>query len=176
MNNEELLKYLEDNYQGSILEAKIDKGHVVANIKNEKILEFLELCKSDDALYFEMLMDLTAVDWLNRVPRFDVVYHLYSVKHNHRIRIKVPLKDGEAIHTAINLWAIADWMEREVWDLYGIKFAGHHNMKRILMYDEFKGHPLRKDYPYDKRQPLIEETWPSRDKQYQIKGLKIHRP
>jgi NADH-quinone oxidoreductase subunit C len=88
--------------------------------------------------------------------RFAVVYHFFSLKHKHRLRLVVPLDETDAaVDSLTPLWAGADWLEREVWDMFGICFRGHPNLKRILMYEEFKGHPLRKDYPVDKRQPLI---------------------
>ena len=88
--------------------------------------------------------------------RFEVVYHFYSISKNHRIRLKVLVEEKEAwVETLTSLWASADWFEREVWDMYGIIFKNHPNLKRILMYEEFTGHPLRKDYPVNKRQPLI---------------------
>jgi NADH-quinone oxidoreductase subunit C len=101
---------------------------------------------------------LTAVDDLceERLPRFDVVYHFYSLEKNHRVRIKAGVDEREPEIDSISaIWPIADWFEREVWDMFGIKFKGHPNLKRILMYEEFQGHPLRKDYPVTKRQPLI---------------------
>ena len=88
--------------------------------------------------------------------RFAVVYHCYSIDHKHRLRLVVPVEETEAeLDSLTPLWAAADWLEREVWDMYGIRFSGHPNLKRILMYKEFEGHPLRKDYPVNKRQPLI---------------------
>ena len=88
--------------------------------------------------------------------RFEVVYHLYSLTKNHRLRVKVPLTDAEpALDSVASLWAAANWYEREAWDMFGIRFNGHPNLRRILMYEEFQGHPLRKDYPIYKRQPLI---------------------
>ena len=88
--------------------------------------------------------------------RFAVVYHFYSIDHKHRLRLVVPVEETEAeLDSLTPLWAGADWLEREVWDMYGIRFRGHPNLKRILMYKEFEGHPLRKDYPVNKRQPLI---------------------
>lgn len=88
--------------------------------------------------------------------RFTVVYHFYSTHHKHRLRLVVPVEESEATLDSLTpLWAGADWLEREVWDMYGIQFSGHPNLKRILMYEEFEGHPLRKDYPVNKRQPLI---------------------
>ena len=88
--------------------------------------------------------------------RFAVVYHFYSTDHKHRLRLVVPVEESEAeLDSLTPLWSAADWLEREVWDMYGIRFSGHPNLKRILMYEEFEGHPLRKDYPVNKRQPLI---------------------
>ena len=88
--------------------------------------------------------------------RFEVVYHLYSVAHNRRLRLKVPLTEAEpVVDSVISVWRSADWFEREVWDMFGVRFTGHPNLKRLLMYEPFDGHPLRKDYPVAKRQPLI---------------------
>ncbi len=88
--------------------------------------------------------------------RFVVAYHFYSLKHKHRLRLVVPVEEAEAeLDSLTSLWSGADWLEREVWDMFGIRFRGHPNLKRILMYEEFEGHPLRKDYRVNKRQPLI---------------------
>ena len=88
--------------------------------------------------------------------RFAVVYHFFSLPLKHRLRIEVLLQgDDPEVDSMTLLWAGADWLEREVWDMFGIRFRGHPNLKRILMYDEFVGHPLRKDYPVNRRQPLI---------------------
>ena len=112
-------------------------------------------------LRFDVLIDLTAVDYLKYPgredgPRFEVVYHLFSVGYNHRLRVKVRVDEDDAqVPTAVDLWPIANWFEREVWDMFGIRFAGHPDPRRLLMYEEFVGHALRKDYPIDRRQPLI---------------------
>jgi len=88
--------------------------------------------------------------------RFAVVYHFYSMAHKHRLRLVVPVEEADAaVDSLSSLWPGANWLEREVWDMFGIAFRGHPDLKRILMYDEFAGHPLRKDYPVKKRQPLI---------------------
>ena len=88
--------------------------------------------------------------------RFVVVYHFYSLKYKHRLRLLVPVEEEEAeLDSLVLLWPGANWLEREVWDMFGIRFKGHPDLKRILMYEEFEGHPLRKDYPVNKRQPLI---------------------
>ncbi len=91
-----------------------------------------------------------------REARFVVAYHFFSLKHKHRLRLVVPVTEAEAeLDSLTSLWAGANWLEREVWDMFGIRFQGHPDLKRILMYEEFEGHPLRKDYPVNKRQPLI---------------------
>ena len=91
-----------------------------------------------------------------RGARFAVVYHFFSLEHKHRLRLVVPVVEARAeLDSVTSLWAGADWLEREVWDMFGIRFQGHPDLKRILMYEEFEGHPLRKDYPVNKRQPLI---------------------
>ena len=88
--------------------------------------------------------------------RFAVVYHFFSLPLKHRLRLVVPVEERDAeVDSLTSLWASADWLEREVWDMFGIRFRGHENLKRILLYEEFVGHPLRKDYPVNKRQPLI---------------------
>jgi NADH-quinone oxidoreductase subunit C len=105
------------------------------------ILEYLKL-ESD----FDYLVDVTAVDWPKRAERFDVVYILYSFSRNERVRVKIFIADGYQPETAVGVHLTADWLEREVYDMFGIEFAGHPNMRRILMPDEWQGFPLRKDY------------------------------
>ncbi len=131
-------------------------GDATARVDPARIVEVLRMLRDDPDLEFEMLTDLTAVDYLGEVPRFEVVYHLYSVAKNHRVRIKARVaEDAPEIESAVSLWPSADWMEREVWDLYGIRFRNHPDLRRILLYEQFDGHPLRKDYPKEKRQPLV---------------------
>ncbi len=131
-------------------------GDATARVDPDRIVEVLRMLRDDPELEFEMLTDLTAVDYLGEVPRFEVVYHLYSVAKNHRVRIKARVaEDAPEIESAVSLWPSADWMEREVWDLYGIRFRNHPDLRRILLYEQFDGHPLRKDYPKEKRQPLV---------------------
>ncbi|HEY7957932.1 MAG: NADH-quinone oxidoreductase subunit C [Polyangia bacterium] len=122
------------------------------------IVEVMRLLK--DEVGMDFLVDLTCVDYLGREPRFEVVYHLRSMKTGERLRVKAPLDEPEdgsnpALDSVVPLWAGANWFEREVWDLYGIRFHNHPDLRRILMYEEFVGHPLRKDYPKERRQPLV---------------------
>jgi NADH-quinone oxidoreductase subunit C len=99
---------------------------------------------------------LTVTDLYPRTPRFEVVYHFLSLAQNRRLRVKVPVPEEDPqVPSLVSHWPGANWLEREAWDMFGILFQGHPDLRRILMYDEFEGHPLRKDYPYRKRQPLI---------------------
>ena len=124
-------------------------------------LEVLGELKENADFAFNLLVDLTAADFFGKEPRFEVVYHLHSLTHNHRIRVKIRLSEDETQTPSISaLWKSANWLEREVWDMFGISFSGHPDLRRILMYEEFRGHPLRKDYPVNKRQPLVEERDP----------------
>ena len=133
------------------------RGDQTITIKREKSLEVFKFLRDEPELNFKFLMDLTAVDYLNRKEiRFEVVYHFYSLTHNQRLRVKIPVRENDcSVDSVCSLWKTANWYEREVWDLYGIKFNAHPDLRRILLYEEFKGHPLRKDYPINKRQPLI---------------------
>jgi NADH-quinone oxidoreductase subunit C len=143
--------------------AELARGQAVITVAREGVLEALRALRDDPVLVFDVLTDLTAVDYLGRVPRFEVVYQLNSLTHHHRLRVKAGVPgDDPWIASATPLWNAALWAEREVWDLFGIRFVGHPDLRRILMYPEFEGHPLRKDYPVDKRQPLVPERDPIR--------------
>ena len=111
-------------------------------------------------LAFDMLMDSTAVDWLEEEPRFEVVDHLFSTSRHHRIRLKCRVdEDSLRLPSLAPLYASAIWMERETYDMYGIEFDGHPDLRRILLYPEFKGHPLRKDYDKLQAWPLFDERY-----------------
>lgn len=100
-----------------------------------------------DELDYRHLSDITAVDWWPRAPRFEVVYHLFSLTRRARLRLKVPVAEGRSVPSATSLWSGANFMEREVFDIFGIPFSGHPNLQRILTPDDFEGHPLRRDFP-----------------------------
>ncbi|MGZ3426471.1 MAG: NADH-quinone oxidoreductase subunit C [Polyangia bacterium] len=136
------------------------RGDETLVVDATRIADVMKTLRDDPELFMNFLVDITAVDYLGREPRFEVVYHLRSFKTGARLRVKAPLAEPEdgsnpALDTIVPLWASANWFEREVWDLYGIKFRGHPDLRRILMDEEFVGHPLRKDYPKEKRQPLV---------------------
>lgn len=115
------------------------------------------LLRDSEGLEFDYLMDQTAVDWLGRREvRFELVYHFYSTKHNRYLRCLAPVPESRCEAASLyELYKAADWYEREIHEMYGIRFAGHHDMRKLLMYDGFKGYPLRKDYSMKGRQPLI---------------------
>jgi len=140
----------------AVLASHAFRGDATAIVPREKLIEVCRFLRDDAELRFDMLLDVTAVDYLGRRPRFEVVYHLYSLPLNHRLRIKVALEESDPrVPSLVPVWVGADWLERETWDLYGIVFEGHPDLRRIYLYEEFQGHPLRKDYPKEKRQPLI---------------------
>lgn len=126
-------------------------------VSTEDIKGVFKDLKSLEPFCFDMLVDITAVDWMDdRDARFDLVYQLMSLKYRHRVTIKVEiLEDVPCASTVSDLWQSALFMEREVWDMFGICFSGHPDLRRILMYEEFKGYPLRKDYPKALKQPRV---------------------
>ena len=157
------LQRVQEKFSKEIIETHAFRGDETVVIRPSALRGVAKFLKETPELDFNVLMDLTAVDYLffagGRIQkpfRFEVVIHFYSLKHNQRLRIKVPVaEESPEVDTLSDLWPSANWYEREVWDMYGIKFKGHPNLKRMLMYEEFKGHALRKDYPFNKRQPLI---------------------
>jgi len=140
---------LQARFPKGILHHHAEHGDETVGVAREAAREILRFLRDDSATAFNFLMDLTAVDrlLLEETPRFEVVYHLYSSTQNRRLRVKVgvPERDAE-VDSLVELWPIANWFEREVWDMFGIRFEGHPNLKRILLPEEWKGHPLRKDY------------------------------
>ena len=161
MDGAQILEHVRARFGEAIGGTHDHRGDHTAVVDRGRLVEVLRHCRDDAALAFDVLMDLTAVDYSKFPgredgPRFEVVYHLYSVEHNHRVRLKVRVDEDDAtVPTAADLWPIANWFEREVWDMFGVRFAGHPDLRRLLMYEEFVGHPLRKDYPINRRQPLI---------------------
>ncbi len=151
-----ILRRLIDALPDSVEDTHARLGDATARVAREQVKAVMRFLRDEPGIEFDMLTDLTAVDYLGQTPRFEVVYHLYSVAQGHRLRVKARVpEDTPVIDSMVELWASANWMEREVWDLYGIRFEGHPDLRRILLYDEFEGHPLRKDYRKEHRQPLV---------------------
>lgn len=157
------LDRLLEKFPEEVLSTHASHGDETAVLKPARLVEICTFLRDDPVTRFEMLMDLTGVDLLGlEEPRFQSVYHLYSLSKKHRLRLKVPVtEDNPVVPSVIGVWKAASWMEREAWDLYGIKYEGHPDLRRILLYPEFEGHPLRKDYPMEQRQPIV-APWPGR--------------
>jgi NADH-quinone oxidoreductase subunit C len=124
-------------------------GEVTVIARREGLVELLTFLRDDPRFRFNYLSDLSGVDLGEFAsPRFAVAYHLYSLDHNHRLRIKVLLDEDDAVvPTAVGVWSAANWQEREVYDMFGVHFDGHPDLRRILMPADYEGHPLRKDFP-----------------------------
>lgn len=145
--SEMVVQKLKEKFPDSVLDTHSFRGDDTAIIKKEDILDVCRFLKSDPELAFDFLSDLCGVDYMGREPRFEVVYNIFSIKKHHRIRLKAMVGDGEKIDSVVGIWGTADWHEREAYDMYGIVFEGHPNLTRILMPEDWDGHPLRKDYP-----------------------------
>jgi NADH-quinone oxidoreductase subunit C len=137
------------------------QGDECAIVKREKLIDIATFLKDDPAMAFDAPVFVTCIDLLDSVdpdqePRFEVCYQLRSVKHRHRIRLKIRLMESAPkLASLCSMWPGFEWQERETFDMYGIEFENHGDLRRIYLYEEFVGHPLRKDYPKDKRQPLV---------------------
>ena len=150
------LNALKQRFGETIIECGLDKEDAVAIVDPGKIHDIVSFLKNDPQLGFEMLIDLFGVDYLPRNPRFEAVYQLHNLKTGERIRLHAQLEEKNCqIDTISDLYPVANWLEREAWDMFGIEFNRHPDLKRLLMYEPFEGHPLRRDYPINKRQPLI---------------------
>jgi NADH-quinone oxidoreductase subunit C len=159
---EELRDLLKFKLGSQLLELTVELGDVVVRLDRAQILPIMTLLKSDTEFDFNMLVDVTAIDWLDkRRDRFEVVYHLLSITNRYRLRVRawVPEATPE-VDSITSLWNGANFMERETWDMYGVRFKGHPDLRRLLMYDEFQGHPLRKDYDVQHKQPRIPLRFP----------------
>ncbi len=155
-----LIELVKKNFPDAVLESHSQLGDDTLVLAPGRWKEVASFLKDNPQSDMTMLTDLTAVDYPDRDPRFEVVAHLYSLSRGHRLRLKAKVgdRDGETVEidTLTELWASANWMERECFDMFGVKFLGHPDLRRILTYPEFEGHPLRKDYPADKIQPLVQ--------------------
>jgi NADH-quinone oxidoreductase subunit C len=153
------LEYVREKLGARVLGTDNFRGDEIVILGREDLRESFRALKEDAKLNFHFLTDITAVDyWKKKEPRFEMVYHLASLKEGRRIRIKVPVPETDAaVDSLTPLWAGANFLEREVWDLFGIRFLGHPDLRRILLYEEFQGHPLRKDYPVNLWQPRVAE-------------------
>lgn len=170
----ELLEVLQKECGELLQDAVIELGDLVVTVSPGNVSKLLTSCKNSPSLGLNLLSDITAVDWMDlRDDRYEVVYQLLSISRLWRLTVKVPVSEGNPeIASVVSLWSGANFLEREVWDMFGIRFAGHPDLRRILLYEEFVGHPLRKDYPVQAKQPRI----PLRAPEVENTARQMHRP
>lgn len=151
-----------DSLQTAIPDAIVACSYFVGDwtviVSPGRVLDVIRWLATAPEASFDCCSDITATDWPPRAERFDVIYCLWSTRHRHRVRVKTRLGDGEAIASVTGVWPAANWLEREVFDMFGIRFAGHPDLRRILMPDDWQGHPQRKDYPLEGPGELLLEN------------------
>ncbi|MCS6899141.1 MAG: NADH-quinone oxidoreductase subunit C [Myxococcales bacterium] len=154
-----LIELVKKQFGSSVLGSHSQFGDDTVVIEAKRWVEVHRFLRDNPAAQMTMLVDLCAVDYPDREPRFELVTHLMSIPKKHRLRVKTLVGDhageGAEVGTLVELWGAANWFERETWDMMGITFLGHPDLRRILTYPEFEGHPLRKDYPANRTQPLV---------------------
>ena len=139
--------YIDAANSGAILGAEVAYGELMVTIEASAVTKLLTFLRDDQNCQFKQLVDVTAVDYPDREARFTVVYNLLSLRHNQRVRVKVAVAEGTTVASVVGVFSSANWLEREVWDLFGIAFSDHPDLRRILTDYGFEGHPLRKDFP-----------------------------
>ena len=144
---QDLADYVTAALPGAVTEALIRHGELCCRVERDAVVRVLGLLRDDPKCRFTMLCDICGVDHPDRAPRFDVVYNLLSMTLNQRIRLKVETGEDQPVPSAVGLFSSAGWWEREAWDLFGIYFSDHPDLRRILTDYGFEGHPLRKDFP-----------------------------
>lgn len=160
LNPKDVAEKLKEKFPEQVVDVAEFRDQVSVIVKKDRISPILKYLHDDPILSFDHLQDLTAVDYLKKKDvRFEVVYNLYSIRYHHRIRIRAQVPENDPkITSVVPIWAGADWHERECYDMFGIVFNGHPDLRRILMPEDWEGHPLRKDYPL--KGPELENDWP----------------
>ncbi len=143
----ELGDYIGNALGAAVVKTEIAHGELAVTLTRAALFKGIQFLRDDSTTHCEMLADIAGVDYPDRAERFEVVYNLLSVKHNHRIRVKVATDEDTPVASIVSLYPVAGWFEREAWDLYGIFFANNPDLRRILTDYGFEGHPLRKDFP-----------------------------
>ena len=152
--SEALFEQIREHLAEVTLESVVAHGTLALLVEPAQVLEVVRSLK--DSFEFDMFLDVTAVDWPQRQPRFDVVWHFYSTAHKVRVRVKTRVPEADpTVDSLVALYGSARFAERECHDMYGISFDGNSDLRPILLYEGFVGHPLRKDYPKDREQPLV---------------------
>ncbi|MFA9453970.1 MAG: NADH-quinone oxidoreductase subunit C, partial [Candidatus Aminicenantaceae bacterium] len=151
-----VIEALQQKFSQAVVDVSAQFGDDILVIRKEALLEIMDFLVQKP-YEFSMLLDLTCVDYMGETPRYQMVYHVFSMSHNLRLRLKASVGEGDlTIDSLTGLWKNANWLEREVYDMFGIRFNRHPDMRRLFMYEGFEGHPLRKDYPLRKRQPCVQ--------------------
>lgn len=159
-----LIDLVKKKFGDAVLHSHSRLGNDTVVVTRESMFEIAKYLRDDDATKMNLLRDITAVDYMNRAPRFEVVYIFYSLELKHQLLCRVPLPaDDVKTPSLASLYGCAAWLEREVYDMYGVKFTDHPDLRRVLLYEEFEGHPLRKDYDQQASQPRTELLAPERD-------------
>lgn len=143
----ELQEYVTGKLAAAVIDSQMTFGELTLRVSRDEIVRVMKLLRDDARCRFEVLIDICGVDWPARAERFDVVYHLLSPRNNQRIRVKVTTDDVTPVASIIEVFPAADWYEREAYDMYGILFSGHPDLRRLLTDYGFQGHPMRKDFP-----------------------------
>lgn len=151
----DMVTKLKEKFPQSVLDTSEFRGELTIVVKREDVVSVCTYLRDDAELSFDFLSDLTGVDRLGRKPRFDVICHLYSLEKNHRVRLKVGVDEDESVPSVTPVWTNANWFEREVFDLFGIRFDNHPDLRRILMPDDWEGYPLRKDFPLTREEVMF---------------------
>jgi len=138
---------LKGKFPNSVLDVAMFRGETTVWVPKREILEICKFLHSDPDLQFHLLTDLCGLDFFPQSPRFGIVYHLCSIKNGQRLRLKTRVGEEESIQSVESIWKVANWYEREAYDLFGIRFENHPDLRRILLWDGYEGYPLRKDYP-----------------------------
>ncbi|MGD0460367.1 MAG: NADH-quinone oxidoreductase subunit C [Terriglobia bacterium] len=137
---------LQKRFPGIISEAVTFRKMPCITVAKESLPAICQFLKGEEGGAYTLLTDHTAVDYPKREKRFDIIYHIYSFKGNDRLRLKIVIGEGETVPSVVSIWLTANWLEREVYDMFGVVYDGHPDLKRILLPDGWTGHPLRKDY------------------------------
>jgi NADH-quinone oxidoreductase subunit C len=159
-----------EELKGSLLAHAITHGELTITVAPRDIVAAVKLLRDDERCQYVGIVDITAVDWPGRERRFDVVYHLLSPRHNRRIRVKIEVGETAPVPSIIEVFPGADWFEREVYDLYGVPFTGHPDMRRLLTDYGFEGHPLRKDFPLT---GFVEVRWDEEQKRVVYEPVRL---
>ena len=154
----EFIARLETALPGAVLQRVWWVGDWTLIVDRSRLTEVALWLRDTPGAEFDFCSDVTATDWPPRAPRFDVVYSLYSVARRHRVRLKVRTSEADGVSTVSAVWPAANWLEREVFDMFGIRFDGHPDLRRILMPEDWQGHPERKDYPLEGPGELLIEN------------------